>query len=86
MFWGRRRRGGGGGGDAEREPVLLVSGMGGSILNARSKKKSKFEIRVWVRILLANLEFKKYLWSIYNLDTGEYQSPLIISPCYLLFV
>ncbi|XP_020103636.1 phospholipase A(1) LCAT3-like [Ananas comosus] len=74
MFWGRRRRGGGGGGDGEREPVLLVSGMGGSILNARSKKKSKFEIRVWVRILLANLEFKKYLWSIYNLDTGYTES------------
>ncbi|KAJ4779685.1 Lecithin-cholesterol acyltransferase-like 1 [Rhynchospora pubera] len=56
------------------DPVLLVSGMGGSILNAKKKSNSKFQLRVWVRIFLANLEFKKYLWSIYNSDTGCVES------------
>ncbi|CAH9071131.1 unnamed protein product [Cuscuta europaea] len=54
---------------ADRDPVLLVSGLGGSILNSRSKKNGQ-ETRVWVRILLADLEFKKKLWSIYNPQTG----------------
>jgi phospholipase A1 len=52
------------------DPVLLVSGMGGSILNAKKKSNRDFELRVWVRIFLANLEFKKYIWSMYNPDTG----------------
>ncbi|KAL1542580.1 Phospholipase A(1) lcat3 [Salvia divinorum] len=51
------------------DPVLLVSGIAGSILNSK-KKKSGSETRVWVRILLANLEFKKKLWSMYNPETG----------------
>ncbi|KAG0498033.1 hypothetical protein HPP92_002724 [Vanilla planifolia] len=55
--------------DAEREPVLLVSGIGGSILNAKQKKNG-FLIRVWVRILFSNYEFKKCLWSMYNPKTG----------------
>ncbi|KAE8009820.1 hypothetical protein FH972_006232 [Carpinus fangiana] len=42
------------------DPVLLVSGMGGSILHSK-KKKFGFETRVWVRLLLADLEFKKKL-------------------------
>lgn len=58
-----------------REPVLLVSGMGGSVLHARRRSNSKFDLRVWVRILFANLDFKKYLWSLYNADTG-YVEPL----------
>ena len=53
-----------------REPVLLVSGMGGSVLHARRRSNPKFDLRVWVRILFANLDFKKYLWSLYNADTG----------------
>ncbi|GFP95789.1 phospholipase a(1) lcat3 [Phtheirospermum japonicum] len=59
---------------ADRDPVLLVSGIGGSILNSK-RKKVGFETRVWVRILLADLEFKKKLWSIYNPETG-YTEPL----------
>ncbi|XP_074581495.1 phospholipase A(1) LCAT3 [Curcuma longa] len=59
--------------DPDLDPVLLVSGMGGSILNARSKKNGS-TIRVWVRILLANLEFKKYLWSLYNPESGYTES------------
>lgn len=56
---------------ADRDPVLLVSGIAGSILNSK-RKKSGFETRVWVRILLADLEFKKKLWSIYNPETGSF--------------
>ncbi|MQL71134.1 hypothetical protein Taro_003454 [Colocasia esculenta] len=68
---GRRGRRSEAGDDApELDPVLLVSGMGGSILNARSRKGGG-EMRVWVRILLADLEFKKTLWSVYNAETGE---------------
>ena len=52
------------------EPVLLVSGMGGSILNSKPKKFG-FQTRVWVRILLADLEFKKKLWSAYNPRSGH---------------
>ncbi|CAN6476229.1 unnamed protein product [Victoria cruziana] len=55
------------------EPVLLVSGMGGSILNAKDKNNGG-ESRVWVRIILANLEFKRKLWSLYNPKTGYTKS------------
>ncbi|KAB1203435.1 Phospholipase A(1) LCAT3 [Morella rubra] len=55
--------------ESDLDPVLLVSGMGGSILHSK-KKKFGFETRVWVRILLADLEFKKKLWSVYNPTTG----------------
>jgi hypothetical protein len=72
----RSRRGGGAATDEEgtREPVLLVSGMGGSVLHARRRSDPKFDHRAWVRILLADSDFKKYLWSLYNADTGG-------SPC-----
>ncbi|XP_015875755.2 phospholipase A(1) LCAT3 [Ziziphus jujuba] len=53
----------------DRDPVLLVSGIGGSIMHSKTKRFG-FEIRVWVRILLADLEFKKKVWSIYNPKTG----------------
>ncbi|MCD7456595.1 Phospholipase A(1) lcat3 [Datura stramonium] len=55
---------------ADRNPVLLVSGIAGSILHSKSKKLGGFETRVWVRLLLAELEFKNKLWSIYNPETG----------------
>ncbi|KAJ6806305.1 uncharacterized protein M6B38_313200 [Iris pallida] len=59
--------------DPELDPVLLVSGMGGSILDAK-KRSNGFEIRVWVRILFSNLEFKKHLCSLYNPQTGYVES------------
>ncbi|XP_074292376.1 phospholipase A(1) LCAT3-like [Silene latifolia] len=56
---------------ADRDPVLLVSGLGGSILHSKSKRKIfGFDTRVWVRFFLADLEFKRKLWSIYNPKTG----------------
>ncbi|XP_031402382.1 phospholipase A(1) LCAT3 isoform X2 [Punica granatum] len=58
---------------SDRNPVLLVSGMGGSIIHSKSKKLG-FQTRVWVRILLADLEFKKKLWSLYNPETGYTES------------
>lgn len=56
----------------ERNPVLLVSGMGGSILHSKKKEDNwlGFDTRVWVRILLADLEFKNKLWSLFNPSTG----------------
>lgn len=63
--------------EPELDPVLLVSGIGGSILNARNKK-SGFLTRVWVRVFLANLEFKKNVWSLYNPETGLSLSALIV--------
>ncbi|KAK0593067.1 hypothetical protein LWI29_030249 [Acer saccharum] len=60
--------------EPDRDPVLLVSGIGGSILNAQKKKKLGFQTRVWVRILLADLEFKKKVWSLYNPKTGYTES------------
>ena len=67
-----------------REPVLLVSGMGGSVLNARRRSNPKFDLRVWVRILLANVYFKKYLWSLYNADTGRLPCLALPHPAVLL--
>ncbi|XP_058756123.1 phospholipase A(1) LCAT3-like isoform X2 [Vicia villosa] len=54
---------------ADRDPVLLISGMGGSILQSKPKKFG-LTTRVWVRIFLADLEFRKKIWSIYNPETG----------------
>lgn len=54
---------------ADRDPVLLVSGMGGSIVNSKPKTFG-FTTRVWVRLLLADLEFRKKIWSHYNPKTG----------------
>ncbi|KAM7273423.1 hypothetical protein ACFE04_028087 [Oxalis oulophora] len=59
---------------ADRDPVLLVSGIGGSILHAKKKTKSGSETRVWIRILFSDLEFKKKLWSLYNPITGHTES------------
>lgn len=64
------------------DPVLLISGMGGSILHSK-KKKFGFETRVWVRILLADLEFKKKVWSVYNPTTGHLSLSLSLVYVYL---
>jgi hypothetical protein len=50
-------------------PVLLVPGIGGSILNAVNEKGKKE--RIWVRLFAADHEFRSKLFSLYNPLTGE---------------
>ncbi|KAI3977809.1 hypothetical protein MKX01_040554 [Papaver californicum] len=59
--------------DADVDPIVLVSGIGGSIMNSKDIKTGN-QIRVWVRVLLANWEFQKRVWSIYNPKTGYTES------------
>ena len=49
-------------------PVLLVPGIGGSILNAVDAKGHKE--RVWVRLFEADHEFRLKLFSFYDPVTG----------------
>ncbi|KAF8404327.1 hypothetical protein HHK36_009210 [Tetracentron sinense] len=60
-------------GNSYLDPFLLVSGIGGSILHSKDERFG-FQTRVWVQIFLANLEFKKKLWSIYNPKKGYTKS------------
>ncbi|KAK6911756.1 Lecithin:cholesterol/phospholipid:diacylglycerol acyltransferase, partial [Dillenia turbinata] len=60
-------------GETNLDPVLLVSGMGGSILHSK-RKKLGFQTRVWVRFFLADLEFKRKIWSLDNPKTGYTES------------
>lgn len=55
--------------DPTLDPVLLVPGIAGSILNAVDNKTGRTE-RVWVRILGADHEFRDKLWSRFNPATG----------------
>lgn len=56
---------------ADHDPVLLVSGIAGSILHSKKKILGiSYETRVWVRFLLADLEFRRELWALYNPETG----------------
>ncbi|KAL2344684.1 hypothetical protein Fmac_005969 [Flemingia macrophylla] len=52
------------------DPVLLVPGVGGSILNAVSEADGGQE-RVWVRFLSAEYKLKTKLWSRYDPSTGK---------------
>ncbi|TKY58986.1 Lecithin-cholesterol acyltransferase 4 [Spatholobus suberectus] len=52
------------------DPVLLVPGVGGSILNAVSDSDGGQE-RVWVRFLNAEYKLKTKLWSRYDPSTGK---------------
>ncbi|KAI3499947.1 hypothetical protein L1887_35761 [Cichorium endivia] len=53
---------------ANLDAILLVSGVGGTILNSKPKIWYGVTARVWVCILLADLEFRKRVWSMYNPD------------------
>lgn len=55
--------------DPNLDPVLLVPGIAGSILNAVDSDGNKE--RVWVRILGADCEFRKKLWSRFDPATGK---------------
>ncbi|EPS72243.1 lecithine cholesterol acyltransferase-like protein, partial [Genlisea aurea] len=56
--------------DPTLDPVLLVPGIAGSILNAVDEETGKIE-RVWVRILGADHEFRDKLWSRFDPATGK---------------
>lgn len=56
--------------DPNLDPVLLIPGIAGSILNAVDENGK--EERVWVRILGADHEFRTKLWSRFNPSTGNY--------------
>jgi hypothetical protein len=53
-------------------PVLLIPGIGGSMLNAVNEK-GKTE-RIWVRLFAADHEFRTKLWSLYDKRTGRTES------------
>uniref|UniRef100_A0A0D9W9F2 Uncharacterized protein n=1 Tax=Leersia perrieri TaxID=77586 RepID=A0A0D9W9F2_9ORYZ len=55
--------------DPTLDPVLLVPGIGGSILEAVDEAGKKE--RVWVRILAADHEFRAKLWSKFDASTGK---------------
>ncbi|KAK1303976.1 Lecithin-cholesterol acyltransferase-like 4 [Acorus calamus] len=55
--------------DPDLDPVLLVPGIAGSILNAVDANGK--EERVWVRILGADHEFRTKLWSRFDPSTGQ---------------
>lgn len=59
-------------------PVLLVPGIGGSILNAVNEKGKKE--RIWVRLFAADHEFRSKLFSLYNPLTGEEEDVLLSEP------
>uniref|UniRef100_A0A0E0DIC5 Uncharacterized protein n=1 Tax=Oryza meridionalis TaxID=40149 RepID=A0A0E0DIC5_9ORYZ len=55
--------------DPTLDPVLLVPGIGGSILEAVDEAGKKE--RVWVRILAADHEFRAHLWSKFDASTVQ---------------
>lgn len=55
--------------DPNLDPVILVPGIAGSILNAVDENGK--EERVWVRILGADREFRTKLWSRFDPSTGK---------------
>eukprot|EP00270_Netrium_digitus_P004211 TRINITY_DN1514_c1_g2_i3.p1 TRINITY_DN1514_c1_g2~~TRINITY_DN1514_c1_g2_i3.p1 ORF type:complete len:487 (+),score=134.93 TRINITY_DN1514_c1_g2_i3:108-1568(+) len=58
--------------ETELPPVLLIPGIGGSILHAVNENGTKE--RIWVRLLNADREFRFKLWSKYNPETGVTES------------
>jgi hypothetical protein len=59
--------------DPNLDPVLLVPGIGGSILEAVDEAGNKE--RVWVRILAADHECREKLWAKFDATTGMAKSP-----------
>ncbi|KAL6198619.1 hypothetical protein ACLB2K_028408 [Fragaria x ananassa] len=59
--------------DPNLDPVLLVPGIAGSVLNAVDEETGKEE-RVWVRILGADYAFRTKLWSRFDPTTGKTES------------
>ena len=59
--------------DPTLDPVLLVPGIAGSILEAVDEEGNE---RVWVRILAAEHEFREKLWSKFDASTGTNYAPV----------
>ncbi|KAI3669055.1 hypothetical protein L6452_40276 [Arctium lappa] len=59
--------------DPNLDPVLIVPGIAGSILNAVNGETGKEE-RVWVRIWEADQEFRAKLWCQFDPATGKTMS------------
>lgn len=57
--------------DPNLDPVLLVPGIAGSLLNAVGNLNYSEEERVWVRILQADYKFRTKLWSRFDPSTGK---------------
>ncbi|CAA3017109.1 lecithin-cholesterol acyltransferase-like 4 [Olea europaea subsp. europaea] len=70
--------------DPTLDPVLLVPGIAGSILNAVDEKTGKEE-RVWVRILGADHEFCTKLWSIFDPTTGQFSDFSVYHVIYTVY-
>lgn len=58
--------------NTDLDPVVLVPGIGGSILQAVNDKGQKE--RIWVRLFAADHEFKSRLWSLFDPETGKTNS------------
>ncbi|KAH6554531.1 hypothetical protein KP509_1Z327600 [Ceratopteris richardii] len=54
------------------DPVILIPGIGGSVLEAVSDKGHRE--RIWVRLFAADHEFKTKLWSLFDPETGKTNS------------
>ncbi|KAH9318790.1 hypothetical protein KI387_020559, partial [Taxus chinensis] len=54
------------------DPVLLVPGIGGSILTAVNENGHRE--RIWVRLFAADHEFRTKLWSLFDPSTGKTES------------
>lgn len=59
------------------DPVLLIPGIAGSILNAVSPTGAKE--RIWVRLFMADREFRSKLWSKFDPETGALHVRLLSS-------
>lgn len=57
-------------GSVSLPPVLLIPGIGGSILNALNTK-TNVEEAVWVQAVNLEQEFRENLYSKYNEETGK---------------
>jgi hypothetical protein len=70
--------------DPNLDPVLLVPGIGGSILEAVDEAGNKE--RVWVRILAADHECREKLWAKFDASTGMAKPPAVpvLLVCYCL--
>lgn len=71
--------------DPNLDPVLLVPGVAGSILNAVNDDTGKEE-RVWVRIFGADSKLRTELWSFYDPTSGNLIELIFYISCGIYFL